>query len=309
MRLCAALSFCVIFVPSPCDAWGNLAHRTIALLAQKYFTQDALEYTRNLLGSETIDSAAIWADEYKQLPEGRNTGSWHFVDARDDPPDSCSVDYHRDCQSNRTCIIDAIQNTTSSMIDTTASPEERTMALKFILHLIGDIHCPLHAESIARGGNDVPVLYEGEETNLHFAWDVAMPRDVANGAEKDEVEVAKRWAEQLYNGSIKSPDLFTIARYSERNDIGDFAEDLNANESRINQVMDWAREANAVVCTVVLPDGVEATKNKELSGSYFKASAAVIERQIFLAGFRLGMWINVLVANGTATNEDRDELR
>ncbi|KAH8693401.1 S1/P1 nuclease [Phaeosphaeriaceae sp. PMI808] len=309
MRLYTAISFCIFIVPTPCGAWGNLAHRTIALLAQNYFTQDASEYVRDLLGSETLDSAAIWADEYKQLPEGRNTGSWHFVDARDDPPDSCSVDYHRDCHSNRTCIIDAIENMTSSMVDTIALLEERTMALKFILHLIGDIHCPLHAESIARGGNDIPVFYKGEESNLHFVWDVSMPRDVANGEEENEVEVAKRWAEQLYNSRLKSPELLMIPRYSEKYEIEGFAEDVNANESRKNQVMEWAREANALVCTVVLPDGVEGIKNKELSRWYLKAATAVIERQVFLAGFRLGMWINALVANGTGANEDRDELR
>lgn len=303
------LSFCIIFIPSLCNAWGNLAHRTIALLAQKHLTQEALEYTKDLLGSETIDSAAIWADAYKLLPQGRKTGSWHFVDAQDDPPNSCSLDYHRDCQPNRTCIIDAIRDMTGSMVDATASPEERKRALKFILHLIGDIHCPLHAESIARGGNDITVMYRGKVTNLHFVWDVYMPRDVANGEGEDEVEVAKRWAEQLYNSSAKPPDTPAIPTHYDQISLGVFMADFNAINSRQEHVLGWAREANALVCAIVLQDGVEAIRNKELSGEYFKASAAVIQRQIALSGVRLAMWINSLVANSTGATEEGEESK
>lgn len=304
MRLWKGLFLSAALGPLPCEAWGNLAHRTIALLAQKYFTQDALVYTKGLLGSETIDSAAIWADDYKQLPEGRSTGSWHFVDARDHPPSSCSVDYHRDCQPNRTCVIDAIQNMTSRVNDNLLSTQERTMALKFILHLIGDIHCPLHAEAIARGGNDIPVLYAGMETNLHFVWDVSMPHDVANRKEgDDEVEVAKRWADQLYDKSRETPNLWG------QEAIPTLMDSIIHSESRDGYIMAWAREANALVCAVALSGGVDAIKHKDLSTSYFDVSAQVIERQIYSAGSRLGAWINLLATNSTAVSGERGELR
>lgn len=305
MRLCAAFTLCAIFAPVPCNAWGNLAHRTIALLAQKHFTKEASKYIRDLIGTETIDSAAIWADEYKQLPEGRSTISWHFVDSRDDPPNTCNVDYHRDCQPNRTCIIEAIRDTTERMKDATVSTKERNIALKFVLHLIGDIHCPLHAESIARGGNDIPVLYRGEKTNLHFVWDVSMPNDIASNNGNDEAKVAKRWAEQLDN-SIS--DVYQPTSLSVYDEI--LRGDVDLKDILEGYALNWARETNTLVCTVVLDEGAEAIRNKELSGVYFNTSAPVIEHQLSVAGVRLAMWINSLVyiAEKEATRE-REELR
>jgi hypothetical protein len=99
--------------------WGNLGHRTIAYLAEKHFTEKGNRYATELLGGEDISDAAIWADEFKNTDVGRYTGSWHFVDAKDNPPLSCDVRIDRDCVTNRTCIITAISNMVSiiSVID------------------------------------------------------------------------------------------------------------------------------------------------------------------------------------------------
>ncbi|KAF2269168.1 S1/P1 nuclease [Lojkania enalia] len=276
-----------------CDAWGNLAHRTIALLAQKHFTPEAAEFTRDLLGKESIDSAAIWADTYKLFPWGRKTASWHFVDAQDEPPNACSVDYHRDCQPNRTCIITAIIDMTDKVIDITEVRKERKKALKFLLHLMGDLHCPLHAESIARGGNDIPVLYHGKSTNLHFTWDVLMPQDIAEGKGLKETEVALHWAEKLYSRTFT-----TSAGHGK-----------NWSSEAATLILGWAKGANALVCRVVLKDGVEAIEGKELSGKYFQDSVEALEYQIALSGFRLAMWIHSLARSSANMPEERDELR
>ncbi|KAF2245332.1 phospholipase C/P1 nuclease [Trematosphaeria pertusa] len=285
-----------------CSAWGNLAHRTIALLAQKYFTPEASWYTRDLLGKETIDSAAIWADTYKLLPWGRDTASWHFVDALDDPPNSCSVDYHRDCHPNRTCIITATMNMTEKISETTIASRERQKALKFLLHLIGDLHCPLHAESIERGGNDILVLYRGIKTNLHFAWDVLIPRDIAGGEGLNEVETAYAWAERLYNKSTNE--------YGNAALVGVHGlQDLEQATSTKELLLRWATEANELVCRIVLKDGVEDVRGKELSGEYYQGSVAVVEQQITRAGIRLAMWMNLLAEKEARLKWDKEELR
>jgi hypothetical protein len=93
-----------------CHAWGNLGHRTVALLAVKQLTPQGLNYMKDALNGEAIDDAAIWPDSFKTTPEGSYTGTWHFVDATDDPPTTCNVDFHRDCHPERVCIIAAFQN-------------------------------------------------------------------------------------------------------------------------------------------------------------------------------------------------------
>jgi hypothetical protein len=92
------------------DCWGNLGHRTIALLASKYLSGRAATYLSSLLNGTDVGDAAIWADSYKNIPEGYYTMSWHFVDALDDPPATCNVNYHRDCKPSRVCAITAFKN-------------------------------------------------------------------------------------------------------------------------------------------------------------------------------------------------------
>jgi hypothetical protein len=295
----------LLFLLPPSSAWGNLGHRTIALLAEKHFTPAAASYVQLLLGSDPISDAAIWADDYKFLPQGRHTSSWHFVDARDDPPAACSFSYSRDCTPNRTCIIDAIVNMTGRVNNQQLPHDERGVALKFLLHLIGDLHCPLHVEGLLRGGNDIAVLWEGSVTNLHFVWDVLIPQRRTNSTEADEDAAAGAWAERLFDATLKDPNvtqgLAQGSIYIEDEFLGlwDSAEELAVR---------WAGETNAWVCRMVLRDGVEGVEGKELSVEYYVASIYGLEELVSNAGRRLAAWINEL-ANEDALWRERGELK
>ena len=62
-------------------------------------------------------------------------------------------------------FIKTLQNQNSIKTD-------KIVALKFLVHLIGDLHQPLHVgNGVDRGGNDYKVTWFGEETNLHRVWD------------------------------------------------------------------------------------------------------------------------------------------
>lgn len=97
------------------DAWGNLGHRTVALLAQKYLTIEGKSYADNLLGSMAYGDAAVWADVYKNTPAGAYINSWHFMDAMDHPPTTFNVSYTRNCKAARTCIITTMKNMVCSI--------------------------------------------------------------------------------------------------------------------------------------------------------------------------------------------------
>ncbi|OCK80317.1 phospholipase C/P1 nuclease [Lepidopterella palustris CBS 459.81] len=299
----------VLYIILPLSsAWGNLAHRTIALLAQKHFTPSASLYTSSLLKSESLSSASIWADTYKFLPEGRHTSSWHFVDARDAPPHSCNLSYARDCHSNRTCIIAAIVNMTSRVNDERLEDRERTMALKFLLHLIGDLHCPLHAEGLMRGGNDISVLWGGRDTNLHFVWDVLIPQSWTNSSEADENAAAVAWAERLYNMTLVDPYLRGWTVQGPANTVDEVL-DLRDNAEEL--VVRWASEANAWVCRTVLRDGVDGVEGKELSGKYYIEAIPSLEELVSKAGWRLAAWINELARKGALelNGKEQGELK
>ena len=68
--------------------------------------------------------------------------------------------------------LSALARFTRTVRDPNASREEKARALKFIVHIVGDVHQPLHAgNGEDRGGNDVKVRWFGDETNLHSVWD------------------------------------------------------------------------------------------------------------------------------------------
>jgi len=93
------------------SCWGTLGHRTVAYIAQKNLSPGAASFVDDLLGGEDISDAALWADKIKrQQPK---TAPWHYIDAMDDPPRKCSVNYKRDCIPKDGCVVSAIVNMVS----------------------------------------------------------------------------------------------------------------------------------------------------------------------------------------------------
>jgi hypothetical protein len=123
---------------------------------------------------ESLENLASWADDIRSTR--KETGSWHYVNI---PLDSTGLDRKRDCPENQ-CVIAKIEEFRTKWQDPNLSPAERREALLFLVHFVGDLHQPLHAgDHNDKGGNDVAVVFEGNQTNLHSLWDTrilqAMP--------------------------------------------------------------------------------------------------------------------------------------
>ena len=173
-----ALVLCVA-APQNCWAWGREGHRLTALVAEKYLTPETKAQIVELLGKETLVGIAPWADEYRAShPE---TAPWHYVDI----PKGAKFDRSRDCPVSekdpkspwRDCVTDRILFFEGRLGDTSLAPAERAIALKFLVHFIGDIHQPFHAYGDDRGGNGISVTFLGSamcgtyKCNLHGVWD------------------------------------------------------------------------------------------------------------------------------------------
>lgn len=93
-------------------AWGAYGHETVAYVASNFVSAATKTFFQNLLGDTSVNylaSVAAYADSYRSTTAGKFSAPFHFVDARDDPPSSCSVDFERDCGADG-CVISAIQN-------------------------------------------------------------------------------------------------------------------------------------------------------------------------------------------------------
>jgi hypothetical protein len=164
-------------------AWGREGHRLTTLVAEAYLTPEAKSQIKELLGSESLADVAPWADSYRS--DHPETGAWHYVDI---PKSAATFDRDRDCPLSSTdpkspwrdCVTDRILYFEGRLGDTSLPPADRAIALKFLVHLIGDIHQPFHAMGDDRGGNNIHVNFLGStqcdsySCNLHGIWDDSM---------------------------------------------------------------------------------------------------------------------------------------
>ncbi len=161
----------------------------MGLIAQANLTAEARKVIAEILPqSMTLADAAVWPDH-----EGRSIRSFdplHYVSI---PENASGYDQARDCPE-RNCMVEALKWFSAAITDKSAPIMVRRLALIYVVHLVGDMHQPLHAgRAKDHGGIDIPVSYQGVKTNLHFFWDANLV-DLETG---NEEEIAKRLTANL----------------------------------------------------------------------------------------------------------------
>src|SRR5262245_36680153 len=251
------------WTPERAHAWGQEGHSIVAEIAQRRRDTGTLAKIKAWLKSKAPDgeapqvalaSIASWADDYRSKhPESSN---WHFVDIpyernTYDP----AVDCKRDARSGD-CIINAIERAKVTLADCSKPAKERTEALKFLVHFVGDIHQPLHnaERNNDHGGNDVQVTFFGTPMKLHALWD----------------------------SGIITHTVFSWGTYVERLETTWFpGRDLSGLDG--GTPVDWALESHQFARELAynIPDG------SVLADNYYRDSLPVVDRQLALGGVRL----------------------
>lgn len=157
----------LLLASSPALAWGPEAHRAIAEGAERALSTEARAELEPLL-----DGASL-ADVSTRLDERRGQADWAWASRLHyDNVDPAATSYRadRDCPGGR-CAVVAVAHFAHVLADEERSLAERREALEFVVHLVGDLHQPLHVGYAAdRGGNDHAVQHEVVD-NLHALWD------------------------------------------------------------------------------------------------------------------------------------------
>lgn len=151
-------------------AWGADGHRLIAEHAVTRLSPAARTEVERLLALEpgaTLASVSTWADEVRSP----TTAAWHYLNFPRDA--DCRYDGDRMCLQEN-CVVGAIARQLV-VLASDAPDERRLLALKYVVHFVGDVHQPLHAGfADDRGGNTHQLQAFGRGTNLHALWDSAM---------------------------------------------------------------------------------------------------------------------------------------
>jgi hypothetical protein len=255
-------------------AWGGQGHRLVALVAAERLTPVARRNVAWLLGPESLADVSSWADRY--VDGAYQTFYWHFLNI---PPEAASYDRERDCPRQpgvepggrgdtwRDCAVDRILYNKARLTDTTLDRADRAIALKFLVHFVGDLHQPFHALGVGHGGNDIPVSVFGSEMcgsfpcNLHGVWDGSL--------------IAHRNLDDAHYLSA----LQTL--------IGQNSWPVRA----AGVPAEWAMQSHDLGNAALLPPhGV-------VDEAYYRAQIPVVEQRLALGGVRLAAVLNeILIA-------------
>jgi hypothetical protein len=267
----------VLSVGTAAHAWNATGHMVVAAVAQANLDAKAraevdrlLKIGADLSGSDDFISVAPWADEIRN--QRRETGGWHYKDIyfREDGKSPIN---HPDEPNAVSKIVEF-----TKVIGDKAKPDaERADALRFLIHLVGDIHQPLHAtsrESDAlpkgdRGGNDFHILPpDGSERgpkNLHSLWDGGaglFTNGPRSGAHDAAITLAKSLSEKYTKAKLK-------------------------NESESNPEK-WAEESFADAKTLVY----KTAEGQAPTPEYIQKAQAMSGERVTIAGYRLADLLN-----------------
>ena len=286
------------------QAWGPVGHRAVGGIADRLLDEQARAQVAllladdrdkdgNLSGRTTLAEVSNWADEIRRTPADRPLRHFDDVPACGSIPAAASW-----CPANGECASQQIPELLAVLRDSTHSGRERNEALKWLVHLVGDIHQPLHAASniysagvldeeghaTDRGGNDVIVVLAGVKTRgkreLHGVWD----NDLVN--------------------------LSLGLRVTNRAGPTDAMFDRLAQEARAirpsrlaGSALDWTMESNALARRVAY-NFTGFRCNQPVNGivvldkSYIDTAMQIIPQQLEVAGARLAALLNANLGNG-----------
>lgn len=149
--------------------WNSDGHRIVAQIAASELSLEARREIERLYGQPALDvlvAQSTWADTLTgERPETR---PWHYVNI---PRRADGFDWLRDCPGGA-CVIGALKVQFARLRSISEPDAARREALAFVVHLVADLHQPLHCgDGGDRGGNDIAVTVDGVRTNLHRLWD------------------------------------------------------------------------------------------------------------------------------------------
>ena len=261
-----------VCVPAPAVAWGKTGHRVVAAIADTQLSGLARAHIREILnGGESLDEAANWPDEMRSDPAPfwqKTSTPWHYVTL-----DGITYD-HAPPQGD---ALEALTKFRATLQDPNASLADKQLALRFIVHLVGDLHQPLHVGKCCdKGGNDVKVSWFGKPTNLHAAWDSAIVDD-----------------EQLSFSELAAK----LVRHTSDADVVAWW-DINPRDW-VSESAQYREQIYANIPPPKKPDG-KAKKGEQplpdLSYSYVYKFTPLMEQRLSQAGVRLAAYLNAIYA-------------
>ena len=292
--------------------WGCEGHDMVALIARTHLTSGASSAVDRLLienpihpelkrfctdrSSDPMIDAATWADDVKS---SEKTGLWHYIDIPLGVSSSNGRDLWQWCpplgpliegKERSGCILNALNQQITELAAPNVPGPERARALRYVIHLMGDLHQPLHTEDNGdQGGNCTSLKFFGrtDPVRLHGAWDYGLiERDMA----------------------LQHSTTASYASALDRQFAGQWLQ--RRNEARNFESWAWeshelARNVSYGALTPAIPLAVPGSRLScdaetaniaslgiSIGEPYFREAMPVIDEQLAKSGYRLAALLN-----------------
>lgn len=248
--------------------WGQKGHDVTAAIAEAHLTPEAEAMVNDLLDGKSMIYWANWLDNASYTPELKYTKTWHYKNVNE------GVRYEEMSPNPAGDAVTAIKSRLEILADPNASREDKVLALKILIHVMGDLHQPMHlGHATDLGGNRTKVKFFDRDTNLHSVWDTALP-DAAHKWSYTE------WVNQIDRVSPEAAGAIV------------FPEEYTAGATYSPGLIDaWAKETVGIADTVYR----KMPEKTRIGYDEIAWSAPVIEQQLLAGGLRLAYLLNMLV--------------
>jgi hypothetical protein len=234
--------------------WGSTGHRTIGEIASSYLNCKTKRKIKKLLNKKSLAFVSTFADEIKSDDRYKKFYTWHYINI---PLDAM---YDRSKSNPEGDLVSGIEYCETIIKNKNTTDDDKAFYLKLLIHLIGDLHQPMHvglAED--KGGNDFKLQWFYNDTNLHSVWDSKMIEDYG----------------MSYSELAKNSDYLTKKQIK---------------NIQKGTVIDWVNETHILSNEVY--NSVKPGENLRYNYSY--KYFGIVRSQLQIAGIRLAKVLNEL---------------
>ncbi|MDN3583843.1 S1/P1 nuclease [Mucilaginibacter flavus] len=246
-----------IAVSAALISWGFKGHRAVATIAQKHLTSNTAYVVSAILKGQSMADVSTWADENRD----NSTRPWHYLNL----PLGLNHQQFVEVVSNQggDNVYSALNKVETTLKDKASTPDQKNEALKYLIHLVGDAHQPMHvSRKEDKGGNTIQLQFDGKGTNLHSLWDSKL----IDHEGLSEPEIAKQY---------------------------DWANETQIKKWQADSPVEWLWESYQISTELYADIKLGQTLNDE----YYKKYIQTIHLRIDQAGIRLAGELNKLYAD------------
>ena len=251
-------------------AWGPMGHDVVASIAEQHLNRKTKRKLSRLLGGHSIVYYAAWMDNIQNSPYWENgynqTKTWHYANV------DKGLTYQTMQKNENGDVVNSLEMLTDAMINRydELTDSMKVDYVKMIVHMVGDLHCPMHAGRLSdRGGNDTKVKWFGQPTNLHSVWDSRM------------IDAARKWN---YTEWVDQLDR-TNRKYRKNVTAGSYEDWFTTTVANAAEIYNYVEAIDQQLPEEELPN---------LSYQFVYDFSPMLEEQLLLGGYRLAHVLNTI---------------